>query len=217
MNRVRTPGTRAVERATAIVDALELRDPEDLDIVMIAAAHGIVVQRPLEREEAHVLCGGGVALASVAPWTLASARWRGTSRTSSATCSSTGRTLHRADSAPRRRGARQRLQRRDPHAPRMLEPRWRAGEPSLLRLLELARTFGMSLPSVALRALLFTSVPCGAVCEEDGTAAWFAASVHGFGPPLKKGSQVPDARALGLFEERAPAGEGDATLRWWRT
>jgi hypothetical protein len=227
MRRIRRPGAIAATRATAILDALSIRDPEDLDVAMIAAHLGVFgVVRALDREEGHLLRAGDVAIASVAAATTATLRWRWVlahelghkvcDRTTDdfARCTSSGLLAHPGAETRANDFAGELLM-----PARLFEPRWRAATPSLAHAAALADTFGVSFVAAALRGLQYTETPSAVVCSKDGAVTWCAASVSGFPVKLAKGDRVPDATALlgtGLVEETTAYVEGDGVIALWR-
>jgi hypothetical protein len=239
VRKVRTPRDDAAAKGRAIVAERGLRGPEDLDIALLAASYGVyAVARPLALEEGHVLRGGEVALATIASWTRRTPRWRWVLahelwhklmdglRDDFARCMQAepvGLALHVGHRGPETSANDFAGEVLMPEA--MFAPRWRAGEPTLARVVALATVFNTTVAATALRALLFTSEACAVVCSRGGRVLWCASSVSGFGVKLAKGDPVPDARALdaaGVVEEAVPYDEdgcghgGDGVLAWWR-
>jgi hypothetical protein len=227
VKKVRTPRAGAVAKGKEIAAERRLQDPEDIDIALLAASYGVfAIARPLAREEGHVLRGGEVALATIASWTCQTPRWRWVLahelwhklmdgvRDDFARCTQAEPVGHLGPETSANDFAGEVLM---PEA--MFAPRWRAGEPTLARVVSLAQVFNTTVAATALRALLFTSEPCAVVCSKGGRVLWCASSVSGFGVKLAKGDLVPDASAAGVVEETVAYDEdpsGEAVLAWWR-
>lgn len=220
---VRTPGARAVASARALADELGLREPEDIDIAMIAAHCGAFARvAALEREEGHLLRAGGRAIATLDVRTLSSPKWRwvlahelGHHRLDGAHDDFARCTM----SAPAHAGVEARAndfagEMLMPRA--MFEPRWRAGAPTLARVIELASVFSTSLAAAALRALLFSDQPCAVVHTTRERVDWWCASSRAFPLSIAKGQPWgPAGREDAAREEKASVLEG-VTVRWLR-
>jgi len=180
---VRAPGERAASEAARVIHELGIRGPEDLDVVLIAAHHGLFARTgTLSNEEGHLLRAGRVGLATIDR----GARERGDGRfvlahelghfllhqghDDFARC-----TMERASPARRKIETEASDFAAELLVPRgMLAERLTGRDVGLQDVAEAACHFGVTLPSMALRVLLVAGGPHAVVVSRGGRVHWWA-------------------------------------------
>jgi len=178
----RTPHPGAVANARQLVAALQIRHPREIDVELIAAPYGILVQqRPLRHEEGRLLHTGKHGIISVSFDAYESKKWRfviahevghfvrhpnndsfeACTRGDLSDYTGSGREAEANDFAS------ELLMPRDLFAKRCDRNR-----PSLRDIVELADEFQTSLTATSLRFVQFSPEPCAIVHSTNGAIDW---------------------------------------------
>lgn len=212
----RTPHPGAVAAARHLISALDIQQPSEINVDLIAAHHNILVRRkPLELEEGRLLRAGGYAIINVAEHAYASNKWRfvvaheighftqHSNSDSFDACTSgdlsnysgTGRESEANDFAA------------ELLMPQVIfKKRCDRNRPSLRDVQEVAAEFETSLTTTALRFVRFSPEPCAVVHSTNGVVDWLDWSQE-FRIGIRKGTRLSDRTYAGDLAARRPVAD----------
>jgi hypothetical protein len=211
MRRRRTPFERAVRAAERVLALRGIRAPEDIDLEAIIADHHIALRRSaIGNAEGRLVRSGRRGVMTIDDLAFRSEKWRFVG------AHELGHfVLHEYLAElfcfPKKDAARDEKSRGflDEMAAScfgvelilpaaMVRPRYEATASPLERARSLARAFGVSLPTTALRVLDFTDEPCAVAYSEKGIVSWCTAT-PAFAVNVAERSRLPE----GCGAERA--------------
>jgi len=209
MRRRRAPLLRAVLAAKEALALRGIRSPDEIDLEAIAADLRVDVRRrAIGNAEGRLVRSGRRGIISVDHSAYASEKWR------FVLAHELGHFLlheyvEELFCFPKKDATREEKSRSflDEHAAssfgvelvlpeEMVRPRYDAGAPPMERARALAATFGISLPTTALRVLDFTDEPCAVAYSERGAVAWCTAT-KAFDVTVREDARLPEGARSG--------------------
>ncbi|MCA9618333.1 MAG: ImmA/IrrE family metallo-endopeptidase [Myxococcales bacterium] len=212
----------AIATAQKLVDELQIQEPSEIDIALIAAHLGLHLRRrPLPHEEGRLLRAGSFGLVVVADRAFDSAKWRFVvaheighflqhpDTDTFDIC--TGANLFGANLDSGREAEANDFASELLMPSRLFAPLCDRSRPSLDDVSELATAFETSLTATALRLVQLTREPCAVVHSTRGAVDWVDQS-SGFIPTLGADQPLGGGTHAGELHAGAPPMSGPQTV-----